>query len=198
MNRREILKITAVMMGAGLSGSLSVNVLAGLAPTAKPSKGIFDGAAQQKVAVLAELIIPKTDTPGAIEAGVPAFIEMMVADWFNDAERKIFFDGLTALDEFCGMRYKTSFLESDEMQRISALKNAEQIAKGYKSSGPMFDISQKYVDPNTPFFTKIKELTVLGYFTSEVGSKQALSYNPMPMSYEGDYDFDKVGRQWSW
>ena len=62
----------------------------------------------------------------------------------------------------------------------------------------MFDFSQKFVDQNTPFFTKLKELTVLGYFTSEVGAKQALAYNPMPMRYDGDYDFDKVGREWSW
>lgn len=198
MNRREILKITAIMLGAGLSGSLSVNVLAGLVPTAKPSKGVFDEIAQKKVAVLAELIIPKTDTPGAIDAGVPAFIEMMVADWFNDIERKIFFEGLSSLDGFCATQYQKDFMACDELQRIAALENAEQAAKTYKSSAPVFDISQKYVDPNTPFFPKIKELTVLGYFTSEVGAKQALSYNPMPMNYDGDYDFDKTGRQWSW
>lgn len=133
-----------------------------------------------------------------MEAGAPAFIEMMVADWFNDVERRIFFEGLASLDDFCREQYQKEFMECDEAQRTSALKNAEQMAKKYKGAGPLFDVSQKYVDPNTPFFPKIKELTVLGYFTSEVGAKQALSYNPMPMRYEGDYDFDKVGREWSW
>jgi glucoside 3-dehydrogenase (cytochrome c) hitch-hiker subunit len=198
VNRREILKIAAAMVGAGLTGSLSQNVLAGLAPTNQPSRILFDETARKTVAVLAELIIPKTDTPGAIEAGAPAFIEMMVADWFNDGERKIFFDGLTSLDSFCKSQFKKNFLACDEAQRTLALKDAEKSALTYKSNAPAIDISQKYVDPNTPFFTKLKELTVLGYFTSEVGSKQTLAYNPMPMRYEGDYDFEKTGREWSW
>jgi len=198
VNRREILKIAAAVMGAGLSGSLSTNVLAGLAPTDKPSRIVFDESSRQAVAVLAEMIIPKTETPGAIEAGAPAFIEMMVADWFNDGERKIFFDGLATLGEFCKSQFQKNFLACDEAQRVAALKDAEKRALTYKSNAPMIDVSQKYIDPNTPFFTKLKELTVLGYFTSEVGAKQVLSYNPMPMRYEGDYDFSKVGREWSW
>lgn len=198
MNRREILKITATLLGAGLSGSLSQNVIAGLLPTDKPAHAVFDEPARKMVAVLAELIIPKTDTPGAIEAGAPAFIEMMVGDWFYASERKIFFDGLASLDEFCNQQYQKKFMSCDETQRIEALKDAEKKAATYKSDAPMFDISQKFVDKNTPFFTKLKELTVVGYFTSEVGSKQALSYNPMPMRYDGDYDFAETGREWSW
>jgi len=139
--------------------------MAGLVPTDKPTHAIFDTRSSKMVAVLAELIIPKTETPGAIEAGAPAFIEMMVADWFNDSERKIFFDGLAALDEFCKAQYQKNFMTCDETQRTAALKSAEQQASTYKSSAPAFDFSQKIVDQNTPFFTKLKELTVLGYFT---------------------------------
>lgn len=198
MNRREILKIAAVLMGGGLSGSLSTNVLAGLAPTNQPSRAVFSTPIRKSVAILAEMIIPKTDTPGAIEAGAPAFIEMMVADWFTDGERTIFYGGLKSLDAFCKASYQKDFNACDNQQRIVALKNSEKSASSYKSKEEVMGFSQKTVDPNTPFFTKLKELTVLGYFTSEVGSKQALSYNPMPMRYEGDYDFDKVGREWSW
>lgn len=198
MNRREILKIVAVLMGGGLSGSLSANVLAGSVPTNQPSRVVFSKPIRKTVSILAEMIIPKTDTPGAIEAGTPAFIEMMVGDWFTDGERAIFYDGLKSLDAFCKTKYQKDFNSCDNEQRTAALKDAEKMASTYKSQAPAFDPTQKAIDPNTPFFTKLKELTVLGYFTSEVGSKQALSYNPMPMRYEGDYDFDKVGREWSW
>lgn len=198
MNRREILKITAVLLGAGLSGSLSQQVMAGALPVAKASKRVFDERTRKAVAVLAELIIPKTDTPGAIEAGAPAFIEMMVGDWFDDGERKIFFDGITALDAFCRQQYQKDFLACDEAQRTTALKDAEKAAGTYKSSAPAFDFTQKFVDRNTPFFTKLKELTVVGFFTSEVGAKQVLAYNPMPMRYDGDYDFKQTDREWSW
>jgi hypothetical protein len=84
MNRRDILKYMMMATGAGFTGSLAQQVMAGAAPTATPSKALFDAATAKKVAVLAEMIIPKTDTPGAIEAGVPKFIEMMVSDWYND------------------------------------------------------------------------------------------------------------------
>jgi hypothetical protein len=191
------MKITAMLLGAGLTGSLSQQVLAGALPT-KAAKPIFDERTRKTVAVLAELIIPKTDTPGAIEAGAPAFIEMMVGDWFDDGERKIFFDGLAALDGFCKRQYQRDFLACDEAQRTAALKDAEKQAGEYKSPAPVFDFTQKYVDRNTPFFTKLKELTVVGFFTSEVGAKQVLEYNPMPMRYDGDYDFPENGRQWSW
>jgi hypothetical protein len=198
VNRREILKITAVLLGAGLSGSLSQNVMAGALPTARAAKRVFDERSRKMVAVLAELIIPKTDTPGAIEARAPAFIEMMVGDWFDEGERRIFFDGMTALDTFCKQQYQRDFLGCDEAQRTAALKDAEKAAAAYKSTAPAFDFTQKFVDRGTPFFTKLKELTVVGFFTSEVGSKQVLAYNPMPMHYEGDYDFQQSGRQWSW
>ena len=83
-------------------------------------------------------------------------------------------------------------------QRTAALQDAEQQAGTYKSPAPAFDFTQKFVDRNTPFFTKLKELTVVGFFTSEIGAKQVLEYNPMPMRYDGDYDFPENGREWSW
>lgn len=197
MNRREILKMAAVAFGVGFSGSLSMRVLAGEAPTRKASHALFSDDAKRMLATLTELIIPKTDTPGAIEAGTPAFVEMMVTDWYKDGERKIFFDGLTALDEFCKIHYKKLFNACTQAEQIAALTDAETQAKTY--TGPIkMDFSGKYFDEDTPFFTKLKELTVLGYFTSEVGAKQELAYNPMPMRYEGDYDFDKIGHQWSY
>lgn len=197
MQRREILKFTVLALAGGLSGSLARNVMAGALPTQKVALTLFNEEQRSMVAALAELIIPKTDTPGAIEAGAPAFIEMMVQDWYKDGERKIFFDGLAGLNEFCATTYKKRFMACSAQQQTAALKDAEAKAGSYK--GPMgLGFMSKQVDENTPFFTKLKELTVLGYFTSEVGSKTELSYNPMPMRYDGDYDFSKTGHQWSW
>lgn len=198
MNRREMLKITGMLLGAGLSGSLSQQVLAGALPKAQTARRVFDDRTRKVVAVLAELIIPKTDTPGAIEAGTPAFIEMMVGEWFDDGERRIFFDGIAALDAFCQQQYQRDFLACDDVQRTAALQAAEKTASAYKSPAPAFDFTQKFVDRGTPFFTKLKELTVVGFFTSEIGSKQVLEYNPMPMRYDGDYDLAQSGREWSW
>lgn len=202
MNRRDILKYMMMATGTGFTGSLAQQVMAGAMPTATPSKALFDEVTAKKVAVLAEMIIPKTDTPGAIEAGVPKFIEMMVSDWYNDGEREIFFAGLAALDTFCDKEFKKPFLKCKPEQQVLALKDAEAQTRGKGGFGgglPLVsDLQGKTTDAKSPFFTKIKELTVLGYYTSEVGAQQELVYNPMPMRYEGDYDFVKVGKQWSW
>jgi len=200
MIRRDILKYIMMTTGVGFSGSLARQVLAGAVPNATSSRPIFDAATSEKVAILAEMIIPKTDTPGAIEASVPKFIEMMVADWYNDQERVIFFNGLAALDMFCEQGFKKPFLKCKPEQQVTALKDAEAQAKSKNvfSMAMGNDIQSKNIDSKTPFFTKIKELTVLGYYTSDVGAQHELSYDPMPMGYEGDYDFNKVGKQWSW
>lgn len=197
MQRREMLKLVGLALGAGLSGSLSSRVLGGDLPTASASRTLFSNEMQKMLAALTEMIIPKTDTPGAIEAGVPKVVEMMVADWYTDTERKIFFDGLISLDMFCSEKFKKIFNRCEPMQQIEALKATEKDAAQYKSTVSLLPFERE-IDENTPFFTKLKELTVLGYYTSEVGAKQELAYNPMPMRYEGDYDFIKIGRQWSW
>ena len=66
--------------------------------TASSSASAFSDAQRRIVSAVAEVIIPRTDTPGAIDAGVPHFIELMVADWLNDQERDIFFAGLKRLE----------------------------------------------------------------------------------------------------
>ena len=90
MDRREILKMAAVVLGGTLSGSLSAAVMAGVNASGEVSRQLFDASGRKSLVILAELIIPETDTPGAVAAGVPDFIELMVSDWYTDTERTLF------------------------------------------------------------------------------------------------------------
>lgn len=199
MNRRELLLAAISTMAGVMVGSPTLRVIAGEAPTASASRVVLQGHQPEMVRVLAEMIIPATDTPGAIEAGVPRFIEMMVADWYTDTERGIFLDGLTALDASCRTAYGTDFLGCSAEQRVAALSEAEKSAVAYVSPLPpgFLATMAKLIDERTPFFAKLKELTVVGYFSSELGATEFLEYNPMPMRYDGDFDFAKVGTHWS-
>lgn len=200
MNRRELLLAAISTMAGVMVGSPTLRVIAGEVPTASASRVVLQGHQPEMVRVLAEMIIPATDTPGAIEAGVPRFIEMMVADWYTDTERGIFLDGLAALDASCRNAYGQDFLGCSVEQRVAALSEAEKNAAGYVSPLPpgFLAAMAKLIDERTPFFAKLKELTVVGYFSSEVGATEFLEYNPMPMRYDGDFDFAKVGTHWSY
>ena len=115
MNRREMMLAAISTMAGVMVGSPTLRVIAGEAPTTSASRVVLQGHQPEMVRVLAEMILPATDTPGAIEAGVPRFIEMMVADWYTDTERGIFLDGLTALDASCRTAYGADFLEHNPM-----------------------------------------------------------------------------------
>lgn len=199
MNRRELLLAAISTMAGVMVGSPTLRVIAGEAPTASASRVVLQGHQPEMVRVLAEMIIPATDTPGAIEAGVPRFIEMMVADWYTDTERGIFLDGLAALDASCRNAYGQDFLGCSVEQRVAALSEAEKNAAAYVSPLPpgFLATMAKLIDERTPFFAKLKELTVVGYFSSELGATEFLEYNPMPMRYDGDFDFAEVGTHWS-
>lgn len=200
MNRRDLLLAAASTLGGVMIGSPTLRVMAGGSPAATASRAIFSAEQSHTISALAGMIIPATDTPGAIETGVPAFVEMMVADWYTDTERALFFAGLDQLDVFCRASFGKDFLAANEEQRVAALADAEKQASAYVSPlpGGILGGMSKLVDENTPFFAKIKELTVVGYYSSEAGARQELAYNPMPMRYDGDYDYAKTGRQWSY
>lgn len=196
MNRRELIKRTAILLGGALSSSLTAAVLAGAAPSRIPSRQVFDANGKAMLKVAVELIIPRTDTPGAIDAGVHNFIEMMAADWYTDTEREIFLVGLLALDKYCYQSYDRSFVDCSNDEQISAMEFMEKESQAYQGEAAQFMSREE--DENKPFFTKLKELTVLGYYTSEKGATEELSYNPVPMQYDGDFDYSDIGKQWSY
>ena len=125
------------------------------------------------IAAVAERIIPETETPGAAEAGVPAFIELMLSDWYTEIERAPVLAGIAQLDLSCAERWGANFAGSSIERQAEAL---EAVA-------------------DRPFFELLRQLTVYGYYTSEVGAKAELSFLPAPGRYT-TIDFADVGKQW--
>lgn len=195
MNRRLMLQQMSFVAGAALIDRIVGAAEAGANLHAPPEKSRFTATQLAMLAQLAELIIPRTETAGAADAGVPAFIDHIVSEWYTPGERAIFVAGLASLDAHCSSHYKRPFISCDEAQRVAALREAERQASAYhpKDNGDVLSSP----DPASPFFFKLKLLTVLGYYTSEVGTMAELEYNPAPGRYEGDFDFAKVGKQWA-
>jgi hypothetical protein len=185
----------ALATGGALASRFAQAALKGEPLHAKPAASALSDSQHKAVEQLAELILPRTDTPGAIEAGVPAFIDQIVTVWYTPTERAIFLDGLAGLDEYCVSAWGKPFNGCDTRQQTEALLKAEEESASYRQPDP--PKIRDAPDEHSPFFYKLKMLTVLGYYTSEIGAQQELSYNPVPGRYDGDMDFDKVGRQWS-
>ncbi len=200
MQRRDLLKFSLMLGLTTVGGCSSVSraLQAGVSGGSKPVRRMFTEEERAAVAVLSEMIIPETDTPGAIEAGVPDFIETIYVEWYRDAERSVFLQGLADLDGFCQQHERQDFINATTMTQIEALKDQENQATNYHppTAGAFSFIPA--VDERAPFFKKIKDLVVVGYYTSEVGATTELIYLPAPGYYDGDVEFSKIGKQWTY
>lgn len=194
MDRRQFLRHVVVLLGSVASAGVSQAVIANLDTTQRPSGSLLTAEQRQMCAILSELIIPETDTPGALKAGVPNFIEHMLTSWYTQKEQSIFLDGLTSISKFCDDTFSKKLEACTESEQVQALTVMEQLAADYEKPAQSFGLSQS-TDENTPFFLKIKELTVIGYYTSEIGVTQEHLYEPMPMRYDGDAALSDSGRQ---
>lgn len=192
MNRREFLQCAAILVGsAGVAGhalALSqpqMKYLAAADDYVKQPANLFTPEQRKIIAAAAETVIPRTDTPGAIDAGVPHFIELMVQDWFNEEERAIFMAGLEDLQTRIPQEQGASFDKLAAEQQLAVLEALEADAGDSPWYG-MGNVRRAFIS-DAPFICSFKELTIWGFFTSEVGAKEVLRYNPMPMKFDGHY-----------
>ena len=180
MERREAVKYISLLLGGTLVG---VNAfLTGC----KSEDGKAMGFTQEDIAYLdevAETILPATSTPGAKAAKVGQFMTVMVNDCYTEADQKIFHEGMDKLNDAADKQYNASFMKLSPQQRQELLMQLDREQKEYTKN-------KKKEDPNH-YFRMVKELTLLGYFTSEVGSKEARRYVPVPGRFEGCIPYKK-------
>ncbi len=174
MERREWIKVMALSLGGSIA--LPESVFAQLAEPLDASKLKYFNEDQRKlVAVLAETIIPETDTPGAIKAGVPGWIELLVQDCFEAKDQKIILEGLVMLEARSSGAFKKPFRDLTTVEKIELLTTLEKEAI---KSGKRQET----------FIGKFKELTKFTYASSEVGATTAFEFNLVPGRWEPAMD----------
>jgi hypothetical protein len=124
------------------------------------------------VGEVSDLIIPTTDTGGALAAGVPAFVKMMLSDWFSDAERENFVSGMHEFSAGASRKYGKNFGELTASQKDQYFGDSLSAAEG--GAPP----------PRTPFVVLMKRLTIFGYYTSELGATTELRQNMATAQYQ--------------
>ncbi|WP_353718156.1 gluconate 2-dehydrogenase subunit 3 family protein [Dyadobacter sp. 676] len=198
MKRRDALGRVALLMGGTLSAPTMLAFLEGCkSSTESASAMTFPFSADRKALVseVAEIIIPKTDTPGAKDAKVGEFIEMMLKDCYGAKDQESFNKGLAELE-------KKDFLKAKPEEQTKILKDMEasakeEIAKAGEEKKKYTEAGKEYTDAGVPFFRLMKELTLLGYFTSEPGATQALEYVAVPGRYDGCIDLKPGQKNWA-
>ena len=185
MNRREALRRTALLIGGAVSAPTIAALLAGCdARTGETgwSPRALNGDQTELVATIAEHIIPETDTPGARSTGVHRFIDTMLAEYYTPDDRRRFLAGLEDVDARAKRSGGKSFLRLAPKEQVALLGELDRDA---------------YAQPATPFFRTMKELTILGYYTSEPGATRELHHVPVPGRFEGCVPLAQVGRTWA-
>ena len=183
MDRRAVLRALAATTWTTLAGITPERLLAlGRQGHGRSSAGawrLFSPHQGATATAVADTIIPSTDTPGAREAGVGPFMDFMVEQTFDAEELDRFLAGLDEIDSRSLRTAGTTFVEATEAQRTDALVEMEAEAEALRMA-----------DEDTPphFFAMIKELTLLGYYTSEIGMTEELGWRMIPGSFDGCID----------
>jgi hypothetical protein len=175
MNRRESIQRITLLLGGVLSTQLTAGLMG---QVINPGASVPVGAEQQKLlAEVADIIIPATDTPGAKAAGVEQFIVRVMRDCYQMEDQEKFYAGLAKLDADSKTAHGKDFAELD-----LAAKN---------------EMVKKATTNNREFFKTMKQLTVTGYFTSEIGATKALEYLPIPGRFEGTVPMKPGQKAWA-
>lgn len=185
MDRRELLKMVALLTGGAVVGSEFF--LAGCTAGAKAEVG-FTPANIALLDEVGETILPATSSPGAKAAQVGEFMKVYVTDCYPQASQDAFIKGINELDEASKKLSGKSFMESTPEQRHDLLLNLEKEAR---------EFNKEHGTEPKHYYTMMKQLTLLGFFTSKTGSKDALRYVPVPGKYDGAFPYKKGDKAWA-
>jgi hypothetical protein len=200
MNRRDALARVAIIMGGTIIGA-DYFLTSCSSPTKEKATATNTKQAPAKeesfltpdqvnfLDEVGETILPTTKTPGAKAAHVGQFMAVMVRDCYEPNDQKVFLQGIAQLDADSKKKTGKAFLESTPAERTAFLTALDKEQQAYSATQPK--------DAPNHYFRMMKQLTLLGYFTSEVGATQALRYLPVPGRYDGCVPYKKGDKAWA-
>ncbi|RTY75335.1 gluconate 2-dehydrogenase subunit 3 family protein [Flavobacterium sp. GSP27] len=185
MNRREALKSVAFLMGSAISATtMGVLFESFTLPEKEKNSVSFSAADEEILAEFADIIIPTTaSSAGAKAAGLGAFIPMIIRECYPAKMQEIFASGMQEMQAKCAKDFNKNFLSMsvEERQQLMTSLRDEAIA----------------TDKAPSFFLIARDLTLLGYYSSEIGCTQAREYLPVPGRYDGSADYKPGQKAWA-
>jgi hypothetical protein len=185
ISRREAVRRIALLMGGAFvaSGAILRGANAGLG-----SPDDFSQADRALLDEVGETIIPSSDIPGAKAVGIGGFMAMMVTECYEARDHAVFKKGLAAIDEASRLRFGKVFVEASAAERIALATDLDAQQKAHQM--------RKSKSEPAHYFRMVKELTILGYFSSEIGCTQAVRYIEVPGAFHADIPYKKGEPAW--
>lgn len=193
LTRREaVLRVTALLGGALAGGErlLAISFDATtLGEAMAQGTGAFSAADVALLDEIAETILPETSTPGAKAAKTGAFMALMVTDAYAPEAQQVFRDGLGQVDRACREAHGAPFMAATPAQRLvllEVLDREQKTAMEERASAPRSraPAATSAGDQPAHYFRMMKELALLGYFTSEIGYTRAMRYIEAPGRFD--------------
>ncbi len=185
MNRREAVQHISFLLGGTVIGANAF-----IACKSNDNKAV--SFSEKDVALLDEIadtILPPTKTPGAKAAKVGQFMTVMVNDCYEERDQKVFHEGMKKIQDLSDKEYNDKFIDIKPEQRHALLvkldNEQKETMKTWKAGQPKH------------YFRLMKELTLLGYFTSEIGCTQARRYVETPGRYEACIPYKTGDKAWA-
>ena len=192
--RREVLQMVAALLGgAALTGSERVLAFsfddAAIAVAGEQGTSVFGAADVAMLDEIAETILPETSTPGAKAAKTGAFMALMVTEAYDARQQQEFRAGLGQVDEACRKAHGVPFMQATPAQRLSvveALDREQKSAMDARTPARTNRAPAAAAAPDEPphYFRMMKELALVGYFTSEIGYTKAMRYRESPGRFD--------------
>jgi hypothetical protein len=194
VNRREaIRRVSTLLGGVALVGGKALLAACERAsfPLQEATLGEFTAGDIAFLDEIADTILPETKTPGAKAAKTGAFMALMVTDSYRPDEQKVFREGLRRVDDATRKTQAVSFMEATPAQRLAVLMALDREQKRVMDAREAADIRNQGPAPPpvhakqpAHYFRMMKELALLGYFTSELGCTQAQRYIETPGRFD--------------
>lgn len=188
MNRREWLKCMSMLAVGAVTAPSLLAVFDAHAAAQHSDAGMpfFNKQQNDLMSAVVDIIIPRTDTPGALDAGVPRFIDLMFRDVYTKEEQQHYVRSLAAFEEKSGK----PFLQLDPAQRKALITELHKEALAKNDD----------LDPvSAPAFVlATKKLAMLGFFMSQPGCTQVLQYVAVPGAYHADIPLSQAGNGRAW
>jgi hypothetical protein len=179
LDRRQLLAYAITLVGASSSGAMTAYAAAG--PAGAPEH-YFSAPRRALLDAVADVMIPRTDTPGALDVGAPAYMDRMMAHWASQETQAAFDAILDAIDVQASAAHSKRFVKLETAAQTSVLGAYD---------------ATSLADPTGPY-SRFKNLMMTAFFLSEPGATVVLRNEEVPGPWRGDIPLSEVGRAWAY